>query len=241
MKLSCKQTDPARGGSHMLRRTGVIVVALSVCLAVGVGAAASTATGVWSQQRIAVNGEEVVKSETGDQYAVAVRVQKEMKAAAVNAVRSVRAARASRSTRAAATINACQNKRTGALAIKSRCSNKEKLVSWNVAGPAGPAGPAGATGATGPAGAAGSNASVTYYTDVTNVVTISSNNFSSGYIGCSLGGQALSVGFYNTTTALAYLSEVFPSADYDGTGFDITITNASGGSLSTFATVRCAV
>ena len=47
------------------------------------------------------------------------------------------------------TITACQNKTTGALAIKKKCSKKEKSVSWNQSGPPGATGATGAPGATG--------------------------------------------------------------------------------------------
>ena len=56
----------------------------------------------------------------------------------------------------APTIKACQDKRTGVLAVKRSCAPGEKRVSWSIAGPAGATGAkgdAGTTGATGPSNA----------------------------------------------------------------------------------------
>jgi hypothetical protein len=53
------------------------------------------------------------------------------------------------------TLHGCANKKTGALRLASKCSKREKKVSWNVRGPRGVAGPAGATGSAGAAGSAG--------------------------------------------------------------------------------------
>ena len=50
------------------------------------------------------------------------------------------------------TINACQDRKTGALAVKQRCAKGEKRVSWNVQGPTGATGATGATRATGATG-----------------------------------------------------------------------------------------
>lgn len=59
-------------------------------------------------------------------------------------------------------LRACVTKKSGAMRLLStgtKCRKKERLVSWNVTGPAGPAGPAGGAGPAGPAGAAGTAAS----------------------------------------------------------------------------------
>src|SRR5689334_10382379 len=62
----------------------------------------------------------------------------------------------------AATINACQDPKSGLLYVvasaSTNCSTVGKNyvpVSWNTVGPQGPAGPAGPTGATGATGATG--------------------------------------------------------------------------------------
>lgn len=64
------------------------------------------------------------------------------------------------------TISACQNKKTGVLAVKKRCSPNETPISWSEVGPQGPqgapggAGPQGPAGAQGPAGVAGKDGSI---------------------------------------------------------------------------------
>jgi hypothetical protein len=52
-------------------------------------------------------------------------------------------------------IQACANKKSGALRLASRCRRAERRVSWNQVGPQGPSGPAGAKGAPGASGATG--------------------------------------------------------------------------------------
>ena len=55
-------------------------------------------------------------------------------------------------------IVACQKRKTGLLRVvrdASACRAAERVLRWNVRGPAGPAGPAGPQGPAGPAGAAG--------------------------------------------------------------------------------------
>lgn len=59
---------------------------------------------------------------------------------------------------AAGVLYACQGERSGTIRIVpagSACMRGEKLISWNVQGPAGPAGAQGPAGPAGPAGAAG--------------------------------------------------------------------------------------
>lgn len=106
-----------------------------------------------------------------------------------------------RTTRQAALITACQNKKTGVLAVKPKCSKKEITVSWNVAGQAGAAGAngaAGAAGAAGPAGSAGSNATVSFYsTTWTTPITVSPDQITSPLgVVCRAGDSAISGGVY---------------------------------------------
>src|ERR1700759_1568713 len=52
-------------------------------------------------------------------------------------------------------LNACANKKSGALRLATKCKKHERSVSWNVAGPRGLEGPQGATGSQGAPGAKG--------------------------------------------------------------------------------------
>jgi hypothetical protein len=62
---------------------------------------------------------------------------------------------------AGSNINACVDKKTGAVRIVSKCKTTETTITWNQAGVVGPkgdagsAGPKGDTGATGPQGITG--------------------------------------------------------------------------------------
>ena len=53
------------------------------------------------------------------------------------------------------TITACQNKKTGVLAVKKKCAKAEATVSWAAVGPLGPQGPNGPQGSQGPQGPQG--------------------------------------------------------------------------------------
>lgn len=70
----------------------------------------------------------------------------------------------------AGTINACQNKKTGVLSIKKKCSKKERRVSWNTVGPVGAVGPKGEAGDTGPRGLTGPPGPVQHVVDSTGRV-----------------------------------------------------------------------
>ena len=61
------------------------------------------------------------------------------------------------STAATTTLKACFKKSSGAMRLlrTGACTGRERLVSWNVAGPRGQTGPRGATGLPGPRGATG--------------------------------------------------------------------------------------
>lgn len=53
------------------------------------------------------------------------------------------------------TIAACQNKKTGVLAVKKKCSPNETPISWSAVGPQGPQGGTGLAGPQGPTGERG--------------------------------------------------------------------------------------
>jgi hypothetical protein len=86
----------------------------------------------------------------------------------------------------ASRINACQDKKTGALRISKVCSKNEKRLSWNAQGPAGPAGP------SGPAGPA---ATALVYEDIFGPFTLESQFSSARVLTCTRGGTAINAGY----------------------------------------------
>lgn len=144
--------------------------------------------------------------------------------------------RSSRSNRAGV-INACQNKKTGALAIKRKCSKREKKVSWNISGPAGAAGPAG------PAGPAGSNATKTvFYEDVYGPYFASNGGYpgsGTSQYPCSAGGTAINGGYVPDQLG------VFPVASLQDANFAdvwfMILENNSGVGVNVYVSVYCAL
>ena len=133
-------------------------------------------------------------------------------------------------------INACQNKKSGALRISKKCKKNEKKVSWNTTGPAGPAGPAGAAGATGATGPAGAAAAPLVYEDVYNAITVGSQAENGGTMTCSAGGTAINGGYITAA------SEVLLNSTLGGEYTDewiISFLNYGNADASVIPTLYC--
>jgi hypothetical protein len=107
-------------------------------------------------------------------------------------------------------INACVNKKTGAIKIANKCLKTEYLLTWNKVGPQGPrgeigiAGPPGPVGPQGPQGPAGSNTTTTVVQNVSQKAYDANNNLIGTVLGVS--DQSLTVSINGSTVSYSVSS-----------------------------------
>jgi hypothetical protein len=109
-------------------------------------------------------------------------------------------------------INACVNKKTGAIKIANKCLKTEYLLTWNKVGPQGPrgeiglAGPPGPVGPQGPQGPAGTNTTTTVVQTVSQKAYDANNNLIGTVLGVS--DQSVTVSVNGSTVSYSVSSGI---------------------------------